>query len=70
MLQKGVHPYEYMDSWQKFDETLLSRKNDLYNNLNMEDIMDADYKDAGVWGDFGILSLGEYHYLYVQSNNP
>ena len=45
MLQKGVYPFEYVYSWQKFDETLLSGKNDLYSNLNMEDIMDADYKD-------------------------
>ena len=25
-LRKGVYPYEYMDSWERFDETLLSHK--------------------------------------------
>ena len=26
LLRKGVYPYEYMDSWERFDETLLSDK--------------------------------------------
>ena len=26
MLRKGVHPYEYMDEWEKLNETLLSEK--------------------------------------------
>ena len=23
LLRKGVHPYEYMDNWERFDETLI-----------------------------------------------
>ena len=35
----------------------------------MEDITDADYVNAKrVSKDFEIKNLGEYHYLYVQSN--
>ena len=41
--QKGVYPYEYMDNWEKFNETSLPEKEDFYSNLNMEDITDADY---------------------------
>ena len=53
MLRKGVYPYEYMDSWKRFDETLLPEKEDFYSNLKMEDIADADYKVAKrVWEDF------------------
>ena len=26
LLRKGVYPYEYMDSWKRFDETSLSDK--------------------------------------------
>ena len=26
LLRKGVHPYEYMDEWEKLNETLLSEK--------------------------------------------
>ena len=32
-LRKGVFPYEYMDSWEKFNETALPPKKDFYNNL-------------------------------------
>ena len=44
LLRKCVYPYEYMDSWQRFDETSLPDKEDFYSNLNMEDITDADYR--------------------------
>ena len=55
MLRKGVYPYEYMDSWQRFDETSLPDKKEFYNNLAMENIVDADCKDAEkVWNQFRI----------------
>ena len=28
LLQKGVYPYEYMNDWEKFNETLLAEKED------------------------------------------
>ena len=31
-----------MDSWQIFDETLLSDKEAFYSNLNVEDITDVE----------------------------
>ena len=42
LLKKGVYPYEYMDSWQRFDETSLPDKEAFYSNLNIEDITDVD----------------------------
>ena len=42
MLQKCVFPYEYMDDWEKLNETLLREKDDFYNNLKMKDNVDAD----------------------------
>ena len=30
LLRKGIYPYEYMDSWERFDETLLPKKEDFY----------------------------------------
>ena len=36
ILKKGVYPYEYMDEWEKFNETSLPKKEDFYSNLNME----------------------------------
>ena len=32
-----------MDDCEKFNETTLPEKEEFYNNLNMEDITDADY---------------------------
>ena len=36
LLRKGVYPYEYMDSWERFDETSLLDKEAFYSSLNME----------------------------------
>ena len=65
--RKGVYPYEYMDSCERFDETSLSDKTAFSSKLNLEDITDKDYVHSQkVWKVFGINNLGEYHDLYVQ----
>ena len=62
MLQKVVYPYEYMDDWETFSETLLPEKEDFYSHLNMEDVTDADYPhEKRVFRDFEIKKLREYH---------
>ena len=69
LLRKGVYPYEYMDSWEKFNETSLPSKEDFYSNLNMEDIDDIDYRHGNnVFEGFKLENLGDYHDLYVQSD--
>ena len=69
LLRKGIYPYEYMDSWEKFNETTLPSKEAFYNNLNLEDISDEDYNHAQkVWDVFKITNLGDYYDLYVQSD--
>ena len=69
LLRKGVYPYEYMDSWEKFSEISLPSKKDFYSNLNMEDISDIDYRHANnVFKGFKLENLGDYHDLYVQSD--
>ena len=69
LLRKGVYPYEYMDSEEKFNETELPDKESFYSELNKEGITDEDYVHAQkVWDTFNIQNLGEYHDLYVQSD--
>ena len=69
LLKKGVYPYEYMDSWERFNETSLPPKESFYSELNLEDISDKDYLHAQkVWDVFEIRNLGEYHDLYVQTD--
>ena len=69
LLRKGVYPYEYMDNWERFDETSLPNKESFYSNLNMENIDDIDYRHGNnVFKRFKFKNLGEYHDLYVQSD--
>ena len=44
LLRKGVYPYEYMDNWERFDETSLPNKESFYSNLNMENIDDTAHR--------------------------
>ena len=69
LLRKGVYSYEYMDSWERFNETSLPDKEAFYSNLNMEDITDVDYMHAKiVLKNLINKNLGDYHELYVQSD--
>ena len=69
LLRKGVYPYEYVDNWERFNETSLPSKKDFYSNLNMEDIDDIDYRHGNnVFKGFKLENLGDYHDLYVQSD--
>ena len=68
-LRKGVYPYEYMNSWERFDETILPNRKALYSELYLEYITDEDYTHAQkVFEEFNITNLGKYHDLYVQSD--
>ena len=46
LLRKGVYPYYYMDSLQRFNETSLPDKKSFYSSLYMEDITDVDHRHA------------------------
>ena len=68
MIRKGVYPYDYMDSFDKFNDKL-PRKEEFYSILNDEHISDEDYKHAqDVWNTFSLKNMGEYHDLYLQSD--
>ena len=72
LLRKSVYPCEYMDGWERFDETSLPDKEALYSRLNMEDITDVDHKHAKrVFNEIALKSpnnknLGDYHDFNVQ----
>ena len=53
-----------MDSWERFDETLLPKIKDFYSSLNMENSL--DYRHAKrVFKNFNNKIIGGYHHLYV-----
>ena len=69
LLGKGVYPYEYIDSWERFDETSLPDKEAFYSSLNMEDITDVEHRHAKrVFKNLRNKNLGNYHDLHVQSD--
>ena len=69
MKAKGVYPYDYMDSFQKFSQTQLPKQDDFYSLLTDEEISVSEYAHAQkVWETFGIENMGQYHDLYLKSD--
>ena len=70
LLRKGVYPFEYRDSWKRFNETTLPNKKAFYSKFYLENITDKDYyvHAQKVFEEFKLNNLGEYHDLYVQSD--
>ena len=69
MSQKGVYPYDFMDSFKKFDQMELPPKEQFYSILNDQHITNDEYNHAKkVWKAFSIKTMGEYHDLYLKSD--
>ena len=69
MKQKGIYPYDHMDSFDRFNETKLPMKEEFYSILNNEHISDEQYKHAqNVWNTFNLKTMGDYHDLYLKSD--
>ena len=67
--EKGVYPYEYMNSFKKFDEGELSSKGAFFSSLKGKGISETDFFRAKrVWNVFSIKNLGEYHDLYLKTD--
>ena len=50
LVKKGIYPYEYMSSWEKFKETKLPPKEAFYSKLNMVGVSSENYEHARkVW---------------------
>ena len=69
VLRKGVYPYEYMDSFERFNETSLPLKEAFYSKQTDLHISDEDYEHAKkVWKAYECEMLGEYHDLYLATD--
>ncbi|XP_053380054.1 uncharacterized protein LOC123531918 [Mercenaria mercenaria] len=69
LLRKGVYPYEYMDSFDKFDQSHLPPREQFYSTIKQEHISNEDYEHAQtVFKMFNMTSLGEYHDLYLKTD--
>ena len=51
-LRKGVYPYDYMDSFDRFEETELPSQDAFYSKLSGSPCSDLEYTHATrVWDD-------------------
>ena len=65
LTRKGVHPYEYMSSWDKFKESLPP----IEAFYSKSKISEDDYQHVQrVWKEFGTHNLGDYHDLYLRTD--
>ena len=68
-MRKGVYPYEYMDSWERFAESKLLPKEAFFSKLSDQHISDEEYRHAQrVWEVFNCKTLVDYHDLYNRSD--
>ena len=69
LTRKGIYQYEYMSSWDKFEESQLPLIEAFFSSLNMTNISEDDYKHVQrVWKELGTRNLGDYHDLYLRTN--
>ena len=67
--EKGVYPYEYMDSFKKFFEDKLPDKSTLFSSLKDECFSEKDYQRANnVSNAFKMKAMGDYHDLYLKTD--
>ena len=67
--RKGVYPYEYMNTEERFNETKLPPKEAFYSRLSGEGITEEDYKHAlNVWDVFKMKTFKDYHELYNETD--
>ena len=67
--EKGVYPYEYMNSFKKFKENKLPDICKFFSSLKDCGINEKEYQTAdNAWKVFEIKHLGEYHDLYLKTD--
>lgn len=66
VLRKNVYCYDYIDNYERFEETNLPSKEAFYNRLKKVGISEEDYAYVQeVWRRFDMKNLGDLHDHYV-----
>nr|WP_253308703.1 DNA polymerase [Rickettsia endosymbiont of Ceutorhynchus assimilis] len=69
LTRKGVMPYDYIDSFDRFEEACLPPIEAFYNTLNDTPCPRKLYQRAKqVWSNFNCQDLGEYVDLYMKTD--
>ena len=65
--RKGIYPYDYMNSVDRFEETSLPSQDSFFNKLSGSSCSDSEYAHATrVWDAFGCETIADYHDVYLQ----
>ena len=69
VITKGIYPYEYMNNFDRFNETNLPDIKCFHPSLNDETVTEEQYKHAKkVWETFKIKNMGEQHDFYLKTD--
>ena len=52
LLRKGIYPYEYIDSWEKFDENTIPPKEAFYSKFKLENITEKTMSMLKKYGKY------------------
>ena len=67
--QKGLYPYEYMDSFKTFSVDELPDRCEFYSSLKEECISEKVYLHAiNIWNVFKINTIDNHHDLYFKTD--
>ena len=68
-LRKGVYPYEYLDSFDRFEEVGLPPIESFYSKLTLSGVSKNDYTHAQkIYEALECRDLGDYHDAYMCSD--
>ena len=69
LCSKGIYSYEYVDSHQRFSETVLPPKEAFYSQITRNHIKEDEYKHAqNVCNTFGCKTFRDYHDIYLKTD--
>ena len=69
LTRKGVYPYSYMDSLDRFTENQLPPKESFYNDLAKKSITTDDFNFVQkLWKTFDMKTLEDLHNFYMESD--
>ena len=67
--QKGVYPYEYMDSFKKFSENKLPHRSKFFSFLKDKCISGkGNFKAVNVWNIFKMNTMSDYCNFYLKAD--
>ena len=65
--RNGIYLYDYMDSFDRFEEAALPSQDSFFSKLSGSPCSDSDYTHATrVWNAFGCQTIADYHDIYLQ----